>query len=51
MQQHSRTYFARRPSPLQPWGLVNRSEFNFFQNMVMLHIKFKGITKMQQHGS
>ena len=31
--------------PLRPWVRVKRSTFHF-QNMVMLHIKLKGITKL-----
>ena len=58
MQQHGSKYFARTPPPMPlPWWV--RSKFNFlnvdpgwgktvkiqlFQNMGMLHIKFKGIT-------
>ena len=39
MQQHSSNYFAwlHAPDP------ANRSKVNFFQNIVMLHIKLKGI--------
>ena len=96
MQQHSRTYFAHRPSPsptlgvgstsqnstyseyghaafqikgiqecsnivehistagppapLHPWGWCHKFKSLLFQNMVMLHIKFKGITNAL-HGS
>ena len=31
--------------PLDPGVGVKRSKFDFFQNMVMLHVKLKGITK------
>ena len=46
MQEHDSKYFARRPlpPPNEPGDGVNRSEINFFQNIVMLHIKFNGIT-------
>ena len=46
MQQHGSKYFARRaPSSFDPrvWG--QKVEIQLFQNMVMLHIKFNGITK------
>ena len=39
--QHGSKYFARIYP--DPGGGVNRPKFNFFQNMVMLHIKLKGI--------
>ena len=44
MQQHGRNYFARRPPPRIRNGL-NISKSHFFINMVILHIKFIGITK------
>ena len=31
--------------PHDPVGGFKRSKFNFLQNMVILHIKFRGITK------
>ena len=31
--------------PQDPWDGVSRSQFNFWQNMVMLHIKLKRIMK------
>ena len=43
MPQHGSNYSARR-RPGSADG-VNRSKFNFFQIMVMLHINLKGITK------
>ena len=48
MQQHSSKYFARRPLPSsrhdpRRWG--QKVKVQLFQNMAMLHIKFKGITK------
>ena len=43
MQQHGSKYFARRPPPLDPGGGV-KIQLLFFQNMVMLHIKLKGIS-------
>ena len=49
MQLHGSKHFACRPpyfspTPL-PWDRVHRSKFNFFQNMVMLHIKLSDISK------
>ena len=47
MQQHVSKYFARGPlphPPPDPGGMVIRSKFNLFQNMVMLYIKFNVIT-------
>ena len=35
------TFWRRHPLP-DPGDGVNRSKVNFFQNMVMLHIKLKG---------
>ena len=32
------------PPPLDPGDEVSRSKSHFFQNMVMLHVKFKRIT-------
>ena len=44
MQQHSTKYFACiHPPPLGPGDGVIRSKFYFFQNMVMLHVKFKNM--------
>ena len=34
-----------------PWGWGQKVKIQLFQNMVMLHIKLKGIMKWQQHGS
>ena len=48
MQQHGSKYFARRPpTHPTPWpcGWGNRSKFFFFQNIVMLDIKRKGVAK------
>ena len=45
-QQHSTKYFARRPL-LDPGDGVKRSKFNFFQNIVMLHINLKRNHQMQ----
>ena len=44
MQHHGSKYFARRPPPLT-LGWSQKVKIHFFQNMVMLHIKLKGITK------
>ena len=48
MQQHSSKYFARRPPPPSsrhdPRGWGQKVKVQLFQNMAMLHIKFKGIT-------
>ena len=43
MQQHGSKRFVRRPLPLFRKG--PQVKIQFFQNMVMLHIKFIGITK------
>ena len=43
MQQHCSNYFGHRP--LKPWGWGQYAEIQLFQNMVMLHVKLKGITK------
>ena len=45
MQQHGSKYFACRPPPPYPkgWGPKVKNSF-FFQNMVLLDIKLKGIT-------
>ena len=44
MQQHDKNILpADMPYP-DPWDGVKRAKFNFFQNMVMLHIKLKGMT-------
>ena len=44
MQQLGNKYFARRPlRHPDPWGQMVESLL--FQNMVMFHIKLKGITK------
>ena len=50
MQHHGSKNFAHRPPyphapSTHPGDGVNRSKFIFFQDMVMLHIKLKGITK------
>ena len=43
MQQHSREYFASRPpTPANTGGLSVKIQL--FQNITMLHIKFKYIT-------
>ena len=47
MQQHGRKYFAIRPTTIPPptlW-MGPKGQNYFFQNIVMLHIKFNGITK------
>ena len=44
MQQHGSKYFARRPPPTRPWRWGQKVKILLFQNMVMLHIKLKGIT-------
>ena len=42
MQQYGNKYFARSPAPpLDPGG--QKIEIQLFQNMIMLHIKLKGI--------
>ena len=43
-QQHGSKYFARRPPP-RPWGWGLYVKIQLFQNIVMLHIKLKRITK------
>ena len=44
MQQHGSKFFARRPPSLTTLGDGdNRSKCTFFQNIVMLIIKLKGI--------
>ena len=45
MQQHGSKYFASRPHyfPLDPNGWGKKVKIQLFQNMVMLHIKLKGI--------
>ena len=54
MQQHGKKDFAHRPPstsphPPPPLGYgVNRSDFNFFQNMAMLHNKLKGMEHRAQ---
>ena len=47
MQQHGTVanICLQTPIPLDPGDGVNRSKFDFFQNMVMFHIKLKGIMK------
>ena len=48
MQQYGSIYIAgRRP---RPWGRGQKIKIQLIQNMVMLHIKTKGMT-LQQHGS
>ena len=44
MQQYGSKYFARRPPSPDPgvWG--QKVKIQLFQNMVMLHIKLKGMT-------
>ena len=49
MQQYTSKYLPAIPL-LRPLGGVKRSNSTFFQNMVMLHIKLKGMT-YTQHGS
>ena len=44
MQQHGSKYFARR-TPSRPWGWGQLLIIQLFQNMVMLHVKLKGIRK------
>ena len=44
MPQHGSKYFARRPPPI-PWGWGQYVKIQLFQNIVMLHIKLKRITK------
>ena len=41
MEQHGSKYFVRPPPPLRPWGL--KAKIHLFQNMVLLHIKSKGM--------
>ena len=45
MQQNGSKYFARRhpPPPPRPWGWDQKVKIQLFQNMVMLHIKLKGV--------
>ena len=50
MQHHNSKHFALRPTtspPLQ--GSTGQNQL--FQNMVISHIKLRGIAKHQQHGS
>ena len=42
MQQYGIKYFACIPHYSQPWGQKDKSQL--FQNIVMLHIKLKGMT-------
>ena len=43
LQQHGSKYFAHRPSHLPPTlGLGQKVKPKLYQNMVMLHVKFKG---------
>ena len=45
MQQYGRKYFARRsPCPHYPRGWCQKVKIELFQNMVMLDIKFIGIS-------
>ena len=45
MQQHGRKYFARRPTNQPPPPPSDHwVKFQLFYNMIMLHIKLKGIT-------
>ena len=46
MQQHSSTYVDHRPptSPYNPRGWDQKVKIHLLQNMVMMHIKLKGIT-------
>ena len=44
MQQHGTKYFALKPPPTDPGGGFERSKFNIYFNMVMLHTKLKGFT-------
>ena len=48
MQQHGSNYFACRPPSPSPHllaqGLGQKVKIQLFQNMVMLHIKLKGMT-------
>ena len=41
MQQHGSKYFS--PGPLPPQGMGSKVQNLFFQNIVMLNIKLKGI--------
>ena len=52
MQQHGSIFFAHRP-PSRPWGWGQKVRIQIFQNMVMLHIKLKGMTHAATwcHGS
>ena len=45
MQQHVSKYFACRPYPPPHLGLGSKGQNPFFQNMVIMHIKLKEITK------
>ena len=45
LQQHGSKCFARRPSPTTLEDGVKRPNIQLFQNMIMLHIKLKGIAK------
>ena len=44
MQQHDSKYFAPSPTPPDPGGWGQKVSIQLFQNMVMLHIRLKGIT-------
>ena len=49
MQQHDSKYFACRLPPPQGWG--QKVKIQLFQNMVMLHIKLKGMTNANHAGT
>ena len=54
MQQHGSKYLPADPyptTPPRPWGLSHLVKVHFFQTMVMLHIKLKIESQMQQHCS
>ena len=44
MQQHGSKKFACRPPYPDPKGSGRKVKIQLFQNMVMLHIKLKGMT-------